>query len=122
MKVNAIPEVKQYLNDLISILYEKGYFSYETTAQKYVDGLLDDIMTNLPTKLKRPAPQHFIDLYGEGLYYAVFPKSRRTQWYAFFRMYKNDGKLFYQVRHIENNHTAAQYFDFGNFGFGFQGN
>ena len=109
--VYTIPEVKQYLNDLITILYEKGYFSYEETAKKYVDELLDDILTKLPTKLKRPAPKKFTDRYGKGLYYAVFPKSKRTQWYAFFRMYRKDGELFYQVRHIENNHTAAQHFE-----------
>ena len=114
MNVHTIPEVKKYLNNLITILYEKGYFSDREDSRKYVIELLDDIKTNLPKKLKRPAPKHFTDLYGKGLYYAVFQKNRRTQWYAFFRIYLKKGKLYFQVRHIENNHTAAQYFDFGN--------
>jgi hypothetical protein len=115
MRVWALPEVIEELEDLIDILYEKGYFSYEETSANYVVELFEDIINNLPKKIKRLAPKHFTDLYGEGLYYAVFQKNKRTQWYAFFRMYKNDEKLYYQVRHIENNHTAAQYFDFGYF-------
>ena len=110
MKVYTIPEVKQYLNNLITILYEKGYFYYEATAQKYVDELLNDIIIKLPVKLKRPAPKYFKDRYGKGLYYAIFPKNKRTQWYVFFRIYRKDGEIYYQVRHIENNHTAAQFF------------
>ena len=109
MNVYAISEVKQYLNDLITILFEKGYFSFEDSAQKYVNELLDDIITNLPTKLKKPAPKYFTDRYGEGLFYAVFSKSKHTQWYAFFRMYQMDGELYYQVRYIANNHTVAHY-------------
>ena len=109
-RVIFIPEVRQYLKDLIPILYEYGYFSYRENARKYVKNLVDDIKVNLPTKLKRPAPQHFTEKYGEGLYYALFPKSRHTQWYAFFKMYQKGGEIYYQVRGIENNHTAAQYF------------
>ena len=110
MKVYTIPEVKLYFNDLITILYEKEYFGYEATAKKYVDELVDDILTNLPTKTKKTAPKHFTDRYGKGLYYTTFTKNKRTQWYAFFRIYQMDGEIYYQVRHIENNHTAAQYF------------
>ena len=109
MNVYTIPKVKQYLNDLITILYERGYFSFEDTAKKYVNELLDDIMKNLPGKLKRPAPKYFTDRYGDGLFYAVFPKSKHTQWYAFFRMYQKDRELYYQVRYIANNHTVAQH-------------
>ena len=109
MNVETIPEVKQYLNDLITILYEKEYFGYEDTSKKYVDELLDDMITNLPAKLKRQAPKYFPNRYGKGLYYAVFPKSKRTQWYAFFRIYKERGELIYQIRYIANNHTVAQY-------------
>ena len=112
MNVYTLPEVKQYLNDLITILYDNGYFIFRESAKKYVAELLDDIITKLPTQLKRPAPNYFANRYGKGLYYAVFPKSKRTQWYVFFRMYKKDGELYYQVRHIANNHTAAQYFDY----------
>ena len=112
MIVYTKPEVKQYLNELITILFEKRYFSYEETAKKYIDDLLDDIITNLPKKMKRPAPKYFTDRYGDGLYYAVFQaKNKRTQWYAFFRMYEKEGELYYQVRYISNNHKDAHHLD-----------
>jgi len=111
MKVWAIPEVIEDLESLIDILYEKGYFSFEETSVNYVVGLFQDILENLPSKLKRPAPTYFSKRYGKGLYYAVFPKSKRTQWYVFFKIYQKDGELIYQVRHITNNHVAAQYLD-----------
>ena len=109
-KVTFKPEVRQYFKDLIPILHDNGYFAFRENARKYVKDLVDDIKINLPNKLKRPAPKHFTDQFGEGLYYAVFQKNKRTQWFAFFRMYRKDGEIYYQVRHIENNHTAAQYF------------
>ena len=79
MKVTVIPEVLEYMENLVPILYEKGYFSFKDSARKYVGELYDDIQTNLPAKLKKPAPKYFTDRYGEGLYYAVFPKSKHTQ-------------------------------------------
>jgi len=42
MNVYITPEVKEYFNDLVTILYEKGYFGFEDAAIKYADGLLDD--------------------------------------------------------------------------------
>ena len=111
MKVWAIPEVIEELENLIDILYEKGYFSYEETSVNYVIELFQDIIENLPSKIKRPASTYFTKRYGKGLYYAVFPKSKRTQWYVFFRMYQKDGELYYQIRHIANNHTIAQHLE-----------
>jgi len=108
MKVIFLPDVRKYFNNLIPILYEKGYFGFRETAKKYVDDLFDDIEINLPIHSHKPAPKYF-DKYGKGLYYAVFPKSKRTQWYAFFRIYQKNGEIIYQVRYIANNHTVAQY-------------
>ena len=109
MRVIFLPEVHDYLDSLIPILYEKEYFGFEDAAVKYIDELVDDIMINLPVKLKKVAPKHFTDQFGKGLYYAAFRKNKRTQWYAFFIIYQMDGETYYQIRHIENNHTAAQY-------------
>ena len=74
INVNFLPEVREYLDKLETILYEKGYFSYEDNAHKYVDELVYDIKFKLPLCPYKPAPKHF-DKYGEGMYYAVF---RRT--------------------------------------------
>jgi hypothetical protein len=101
------PEVRRYFYELQYILYEKDYFGFLEAAKKYVNELLDDIKKNLPIKTKKTAPKYFTDQFGKGLYYATFTKNKRTQWYAFFRIYKISGEIYYQVRHIENNHTAA---------------
>ena len=108
MKVLAIPSVLKYLENLVPILYDKGYFSYEATAQQYVDDLADDIYDNLPDKRYRPAPSHY-EKYGKGLYYASFKKNRRTTWYAFFTKYEENGEIIYLVRYIGNNHTEAHH-------------
>ena len=108
MKVVALPEVQQYLKTLKIVLFEKEFFGFESSAQKYVDDLFDDIITTLPTRLHKPAPNYF-DKYGKGMKYAIFPKNRRTTWYVFFTIYWENGKKIYLVRYIANNHTIAQY-------------
>ena len=96
MNVYTLPEVKQYLNDLITILYEKGYFSYEESAKKYVDDLLKDITNNLPSKLCKPSPKHF-ERYGKNMEYAAFKKNKHTTWYVFFDAYKDNEEIIYLV-------------------------
>jgi hypothetical protein len=108
MKVLAIPEVTEYMENLIPILYEKGYFSYKETARAYVKDLYDDIKTNLPTRIHKPAPLHFAQ-YGKGMYYAAFRKNRNTTWYVFFTKYLENEEIIYLVRYINNNHAIAQY-------------
>ena len=111
MSVLAIPEVIDYLEELTAILYEKGYFGYLEYAHHYVDELIDDIKTNLPKKQKKPAPKHF-QKYGAELKYAAFRKNRQTTWYVFFEVYREKEDVIYVIKHVENNHTAAQHFDF----------
>ena len=108
MKIVAIPKVQQYLESLKKILFEDEYFGFEDTAQKYVDDLFEDIKTNLPTHQHKPAPKYF-DKYGKGMYYAVFRKSKNTQWYVFFIPYKEKGETIFLIRYIANNHVIAQY-------------
>ena len=108
MSVIFIPEVVDYLELLVPILYEKGYFGLRETAKRYVDDLVDDIKLNLPKKQYRPAPLYF-DRFGDNMHYTVFKKNRRTSWYIFFDMYEENGEFFYLVRYIANNHTVTQY-------------
>jgi len=108
MRIIAVPEVEQYLENLKQILFEEEYFSFEEDAQEYVDDLFFDIKTNLPIKSHKPAPPHF-DKYGAGMYYASFKVNRNTTWYAFFTKYLVDGETVYLVRYINNNHMIAQY-------------
>ena len=108
MNVLFTSDVLAYFEDLVIILYEKEYFVFLDSSERYVEYLVDDIKTNLPTKPHRPAPRYF-DRYGQNMEYAVFKKSKRTQWYVFFRVYRENDEDFYQVRYIANNHTVAQY-------------
>ena len=110
MKILAKPEVIDYLEELISILYEKDYFGYEEFAIRYVDNLIDHIQAELHLKLSKPAPEIFRK-YGKELKYASFRKNRQTIWYVFFEVYKENDEIIYLIKHIENNHTAAQHLD-----------
>lgn len=40
--------------------------------------------------------------------YATFRKSRNTQWYVFFNIYRQNGETIYLIRYISNNHVNAQ--------------
>ncbi|MBR4757364.1 MAG: hypothetical protein IK084_01010 [Bacteroidaceae bacterium] len=109
-RVVALPEVRKYFAELMQILYDKGYFSFEDYAIEYVTDLFADIEQNLPTKSKKPAPAYF-ERYGKNMFYASFRKSRHTQWYVFFTIHTDaflDVKTFL-IRYVSNNHVAAQY-------------
>ena len=108
MNVLFLPEVRQYLDELSHILYEKEYFSYVDTAERYVEELFNDIKTTLPNHQKRLSPSYF-EKFGKKMYYAVFKKSKTTQWYVFFSIYKYQGDFFYIVRYISNNHVISQH-------------
>ena len=108
MQVIILPEVLEYFEELAEILYEEGYFGFEESALDYFIELYDDIIANLPTKQHKHAPM-FFDTYGKGMKYAVFRKSRRTCWYAFFKKYHKNGEIFFVVRYVANNHVIAQH-------------
>jgi len=108
MSVLFVPKVQEYLYELEDILYEKGYYSFEESAFKYVDDLIYDIKTNLSYKQHKPAPKYY-DQYGKELYYATFKKNRQTSWYVFFSKYIENEEIIFLVCYIGNNHTEAQY-------------
>lgn len=108
MKVVATKEVKEYLNNLIAILYEKEYFGFRESAREYIIGLIADIENNLPKLQHKVAPKHF-EKDGKGTHYAMFRKNKQTVWYAFFTIHVMKAEKIYLVRYIANNHTIAQY-------------
>jgi len=99
MKITFLPEALDYFNELSTILYEKEYFGFEESALNYVEDLFDDISNTLPTRQKKIAPRSF-DQYGKDMYFSTFRKSKTTQWYVFFSIYKDNGESVYLVRHI----------------------
>ena len=106
--VEFLPETLDYLEELVTKLYQMGYFSWLDTSQKYVDDLYYDIKNNLPVKHHKPAPPYF-DRYGTGMFYASFKKNRDTTYYAFFTKYLVNGETIYLVRYVSNNHMIAKY-------------
>ncbi len=108
MKILFLPEVLDYFDELISILYEKDYFGFRENAENYVVELLDDIEKTLPFRLKKPAPSYF-DKYGSKMLYSTFRKNKNTQWYVFFNVYQENGELIFLIRYIGNNHIDAQH-------------
>ena len=108
MNVIILPEVLEYLDEVVFIFYEKQYFGFLDTSIQYIDELIDEMKKTLPLRIHKPAPPYF-DRYGIGMFYAVFKKNKRTSWYAFFRIYEDNGERIYQIRHIANNHTVAQH-------------
>ena len=108
MKVIVTPEVYEYLENLVVILYENEYFGFEDSAKKYVDDLYNDIIYSLSFCAKKRAPKYF-DKYGKGMYYTNLKKNKNTHWYVFFKQYRNNGEDICQIRYIANNHTVAQY-------------
>lgn len=104
MSVNYRPVVISYLEDLTTILFNKGYFSYLSTSKEYVDKLTLTIEAEISTKLKKKAPKHF-DRFGKNMYYITYRPNRRTTWYIFFT-YKNDN---YLIEYITNNHVSAHH-------------
>ena len=68
MIVIFLPKVRKHFESLVPILYENGYFGFQKTAQRYVDGLFDEITEKLPTRLHKPAPKYF-DRYGKNMFH-----------------------------------------------------
>ena len=93
MKVIALPEVQQYLENLKEILFENEYFGFEDSAQKYVDDLFDDIITTLPMRLHKPATPYF-DKYGKDMEYTVFLKTNAQHGMCFLRCIGKMGKKY----------------------------
>jgi hypothetical protein len=108
MRVILTDEALLYLDELAHKLYFNHYFGFEASAQRYVDELIDDIKTNLPSRPFIVAPPYF-NRYGRDMSYATFRKNKNTHWYVFFRKYRPDGEIVFQVRYITNNHLSAQY-------------
>ena len=108
MKVLFFPEVREYLKDISQIMYEKEYFGFLESSEKYIEELMDDIVTTLPIRMKKPAPPIF-DKYGKKMLYSTFRKNNTTQWYVFYNIYQQRGEMIFAIRYISNNHLIAHF-------------
>jgi hypothetical protein len=98
-------DVLTYLDELIDILIDAGYFSFYDTAVQYIEDLVNYIEANIAILPYKLASAHF-SKYGDNLLYITYKRNRQTTWYVFFQ--KIDS--FYLIRYITNNHVVAGYF------------
>ena len=99
--------VSHILLELFVILYEKGYFSFKDTAKSYIDKLMDygeRYIGIIPVK----NANIYFNRYGIDLKYITYRANKNTTWYI---LYQQRDDIFL-IRHITNNHVAAQYFRF----------
>lgn len=110
MKVIFSPEVREYMREVSYIMYEKEYFSFRDSSEKYMEDLIHEIITTLPHKQVKVAPP-FFDQYAKKMLYSMFRKSRSTQWYVFFNLYQGEqeDEYIYLVRYISNNHVISHH-------------
>lgn len=96
--VQYLPEVEDYLNDLVLILFQKEYFGFLESADNYVDTLVDFIDLNIDNVISKSSP---FELKYLGANYFKYKANNTTTWYIFFE--KSDSR--YLVRFITNNHS-----------------
>jgi len=97
--------VEIYLNELMLLLFEKGYFSFPSFAKQYVDALVLYIEKNVGMIQGRIAPD-FFNRFGKNMKYITYRSNTNTTWYVFYQKCEN----IFLIKHISNNHVSAQYF------------
>ncbi len=99
-------EVELQLRDSIDQLVERGYFSEEDYAVSYIRDLVTYFQLNLDHLTAFDAPDYFAR-YGSNLKYAIYRKSSRTTWYAFF----NETPEALTIVYLANNHLMGHHMD-----------
>lgn len=105
-KVRYSVSVELQLKESIDQLVERGYFSEEDYAVSYIRDLVTYFQLNLDHLTAFAAPEYFAR-YGANLKYAIYRKSNRTTWYAFFQETPDALTIVY----LANNHLMGHHID-----------
>jgi hypothetical protein len=97
IKVIFTPDVIDYLDVLVRILYKKEYFGYIETAEEYVLKIYDAVPEKIKWNAHKKTPQKLQYL---GSSYIFYNANSRTSWYIFFE--KQDTAFL--ITGIINNH------------------
>jgi hypothetical protein len=97
-------DVLLFLDELIDILIENGYFSFYEYAANYIEDMVNYVKNNIFIKPHITAPDHF-SKYGKDLFYITYNSNKRTTWYIFFQKTGS----FYFIRYITNNHISGHF-------------
>jgi len=98
-------KVELYLDELMQLLFEEGYFGFPDSAKLYVDNLISYAEKYIGMLPGKAAPEYF-QHFGQNMKYITYQANKRTSWYIFYQ----ERNHIYLIRHITNNHVAAQYF------------
>lgn len=98
VKIEILPEVIVFLNELVELLFYKEYFGFEDSAQFYVQKIYDFIESDLMNFPHKTTP---IKLKKFGSNYAFYTPNNRTTWYIFFEKSNNR----YLITCLTNNHV-----------------
>jgi len=96
-KVIYLPEIENYINNLIDVLFEKEYFGFLEDSKLYVSKLIDYIDQNIHLIQPNISPKQLIH---KGKYYISYSSNKRTTWYIFFE--KRNRQIL--ITYIFNNH------------------
>lgn len=97
VKIEILPEVVDFLNNLVKILFHKEYFGFEESAQNYVQNIYDFIEFDL---YNFPHKQASLTLQKLGSNYVFYKSNERTTWYIFFE--RNQNRIL--ITYITNNY------------------
>ena len=97
-------KVELYLDELMLLLFAEGYFGFPDSAKLYVDNLISYIEKYIGIYPDKIAPDYF-QRFGQNMKYITYCANKDTSWYIFYQKRNN----IYLIRHITNNHVAAQY-------------
>jgi hypothetical protein len=98
-------KIELYLEELMLLLFEEGYFGLPDSAKSYVECLISFVEKHIGRLPGKSAPDYF-QRFGQNMKYITYKANKRTSWYVFYQERNN----IYLIRHITNNHVAAQYF------------
>ena len=90
-------DILDYFDDLVFLLFNKKYFSYQENADKYLEKLIQFVSDNIRDFPNRKTPQELKYL---GSNYIFYNSNKRTTWYVFFEKLGDD----YLISGILNNH------------------
>jgi hypothetical protein len=75
-KVVFSQEVELFLDELLNLLFEKGYFAFPDSAKQYVDNLISYIEQDVYMDTGQDAPTYF-SRYGQNLKYITYRAKRQ---------------------------------------------
>lgn len=89
--------VLDFFEELVFVLFEKDYFTFEENAVEYVANIVNFSKHIIPKNIHKTSPS---TLRKYGSHYIIYQANNNTSWYIFFE--KNSNR--YIVTAIFNNH------------------